>query len=54
MLKYQRERERERASLPLGYKYQKGGQAIGNLPSVISQKGGQRYSLSLGGNSYGY
>lgn len=51
MLKLQRERERESYS-PLGYKYQKGGQAIGNLPSVISTKGGQRYSL-IGGNSYG-
>lgn len=30
----------------------KGGQAIGNLPSEISTKGGQRYSL-IGGNSDG-
>ena len=34
-------------------KQQKGGQAIGNLPSMTSTKGGQRYSLNIGGNSYG-
>ena len=58
MLKLQRERERE--SLPLGNKYRKGGQAIGNLPSVISRKGGPRYSViharpidSTGGDFYG-
>lgn len=54
MLKYQRERERERESYsPLGCNYRKGGHAVGlAVPSMISRKGGQRYSL-IGGDSYG-
>lgn len=53
MLKLQREREREREHCSL-LAHQKGGQAVGkSLFSLRPPKGGQRYSLNIGGDSYG-
>lgn len=52
MLKHQREREREREYISSQGIQRKGGQAVVTcLPRL--PKGGQRYSLNIGGDSYG-